>query len=386
MTTALEIDRGLMARLDALGVRIDVADDNTIALRNVPANSARFTKARTNLLMQRPRAGLPFIVGVDEDLEYVGADQAVARMFAAAQRQRGWRVLRVDLRATEPFQDVVERALKIVGFDGGEPAVATPSARSLHQARSGLLATAVSLTDRVRAGTAQPTIGREEAVETVVSSILQRHARLPVIAGNAGVGKTNLLHAVARRIETARPSFDVIRMDLSSLLAGTLFDADRENVLATLLTGAAHPDVVLCVERVDLIRRAAPQGPLLLNAAIEDGVKIVGTAPCNTTDWLRSLPFSGRLQFIELDEPDGPTVIDIVMRLGETLAAHHHVSIDEAVVRAAVDRAQALEGFFPAKAIALVDAAATRASLAGSPTLELVHVYVAATCIEGAGD
>jgi len=40
-----------------------------LLLHDVPADSCRFSKPRTSVLVKRLRAGLPFLVCVDEDLE-----------------------------------------------------------------------------------------------------------------------------------------------------------------------------------------------------------------------------------------------------------------------------------------------------------------------------
>ena len=375
---SLDLDRALVARLDTLGVRIEVADANTVAFKNVPAHPQRFTKARTNLLMQRPRPGLPFIVGVDEDLEYVGPDPALARLFAAGLRQRGWCVLRLDTGGHGRFQQVVERALAVIGFDGAEPAFDPQGASGSAGARSGLLAGATSLTALVRAGRSQPTVGRVDRIGAVASSVMQWQSCLPIIAGVPGVGKTNLLHGVARRLADMRPSLDLVRVDLAEILAGTLFDAERENLLVTLLEEAKAPGLVLCVERVDLVRLALPEGPLVLDAALEEGVRLIGTATPQAIGFLRSLPLAHRIRLVEIDEPDAGTVLDVLLVVRDQLARYHQVTIEDPLVRAAAERAAFLEGYFPAKAIALLDAAASRAALAGSPAVELIHVYLAA--------
>jgi ATP-dependent Clp protease ATP-binding subunit ClpA len=147
------------------------------------------------------------LICVDEDLGYTGTDSALARAFVAGHKQQGWRVLFVghDVRAN--IQSLIEEALGAVGFDGREPELKPPaSTGEAGAARGRLLATfAVEVsTDAVY----EPTIGREERIEEVVSSLLQWQVRLPLIVGDSGVGKTNLVKAVARRLQKCRPSFN----------------------------------------------------------------------------------------------------------------------------------------------------------------------------------
>jgi hypothetical protein len=374
----LDLDRLLVTKLQERGVRIDVSDANTVALKNVPAHAQRFTKERTNVLMQRPRAGLPFILGVDEDLDYVGPDPALARLFASGLHQRGWRVLRLDLSASDDFQVVVERALRVIGFDGREPELESGNAEAPGRPPLG----GTNLTRQLADGTLQPTVGRGDQIEAVVASLLQRHKRLPVITGESGIGKTNLLHGVARRLAAVRSSFNVFRVDLSETFTGTLFDAERENAFASLLTKGASPDRVLCLEHIELVRLAMPEGPLVLEAALEEGASIVGTTHPGAAARLQTLPFKTRLQVICLDEPDQSSATSALIAHRDALAAHHRVSIDDEVVSAAVARAGTLEGVFPGKGISLLDAAASRAALARAPAIELAHIYLAAADFE----
>src|SRR5207302_4539297 len=91
----LELKRALAKRLNECGVRIDVPDADTVLFRNVPLNHHFYSKAATNLLVKRTQPGTPFLVGVDEDLEYTGKVADLTRTFAAATKQQDWRILLV---------------------------------------------------------------------------------------------------------------------------------------------------------------------------------------------------------------------------------------------------------------------------------------------------
>ncbi|HSB11786.1 MAG TPA: hypothetical protein VLM38_20015, partial [Blastocatellia bacterium] len=173
-------------------VHLDAPDANTVLLRNVPANNRFFNKAHTNLLIKRPREGMPYLICVDEDLAYTGSDSALARAFIAGHKQQGWRVLFVGNGPRSNVQGLIEEALDAVGFDGREPELRPRAASVKPEVPGKLLASfAVEVsTDENH----EPTIGREERVEEVASSLLQWQVRLPLIVGDSGVGKTNLVH------------------------------------------------------------------------------------------------------------------------------------------------------------------------------------------------
>ncbi len=64
------LEPGLKGRPTQLRVRTNNPDDDTLLLHNIPADARSFNKPQISVLVKRPRAGLPFLVCVDEDLEY----------------------------------------------------------------------------------------------------------------------------------------------------------------------------------------------------------------------------------------------------------------------------------------------------------------------------
>ncbi len=120
-----EIERTLARRLRRRRVRLEAPDGNTVLLRDVPANRTFYNKSATNLLLKRLETGMPFLVCVDEDLEYVGTDQDVRRVFTGSVRREGWRTLHLGLPLQTDLQQAVTGALDLLGFDGHTPAVST---------------------------------------------------------------------------------------------------------------------------------------------------------------------------------------------------------------------------------------------------------------------
>jgi ATP-dependent Clp protease ATP-binding subunit ClpA len=373
----IELEQDLEKRLKQSRVRIDVSDSDTLFLRNVPARKGCFNKARTNLLIKRPGAGQPFLVCVDEDLEYTGADDQLLRAFTAAHRQQGWRVIYLEQARQEDARVAIENALRVLGFDGEEPVLsrAPDGAMQTQGVQGRLLASfGTDLSGQVRDGTLEPTIGHEEKIEAVLAALLQWQARLPLIAGKSGVGKTNLLYGVARRLNDLQPQRKVVAVDLGILMAGTLFDSERENLLSALFKEAlAVPGTVLAMEHLELALAGVPRGPWMLAQALEQGLKLIGTALDSLS--LDVDPLARRIQAVELNEPWPEEMTLMLMALRDRIAQHHRVRIDEAVVEAALKNAQWIAGCLPATAINLLDAAAAKAALAGRQEVALSDIY-----------
>jgi ATP-dependent Clp protease ATP-binding subunit ClpA len=372
------LEPGLKSRLKRLKVRIDNPDDDTLVLRNVPADSRCFSKPQTSVLVKRPRAGLPFLVCVDEDLEYVGPNRELARAFAAADCQQGWRVVSAGSGVYPQADDAVQQALAMLGAAGEATVPAKPPAR---RGGSSLLAQfAVNVTAQVRDGSAPHTVGRDEAAEQTATSLLSWQRRLPVMVGAPGLGKTNLLYQVARQLAEVRPDWQLLSVDLACLLAGALWEGEREKLLNMALEEAvAGGPMVLALERLELAVMTAPLTPWLLAGALDRGARLAATCLPPFVEKLNQGPLVRRMDPIEVTELAREDAAAALGHLRETLAAHHGVAIDAPVVEAAVARSLSLAGRLPDKAITLLDAAAARAAMLKQPAVTLCDVYLAAS-------
>jgi ATP-dependent Clp protease ATP-binding subunit ClpA len=378
----LKMDRQLAMQLRSQKVRIDVPSVDTVLFRNVPVSAGCFSKPSTNLLLKRPRTGLPFVVCVDEDLEYVGGDAVVQRVFAGDVKRAGWKTLRLTLAPEEPFGEVVRDALAVLGFGRDEPEL-RPTDPSGDSERRGLLAShGTDLSEQARQGRCEPTIGRETEVAEVVSAVLRfGQCRLALITGPSGVGKTNLLHASASLLMQRRPTCRLLCVDLAPAFAGSLFESDREASLASLLTQGLSEGAILALEHLELAL-TTPQGTLLLARALDDGLGVIGTVLPEYRNTLRGGVLERRVQVVDLREPGAGEAAAMVFSFRDRIADHHRVEVDEVCVKAGVRASEPLVGCLPAKAIDLLDAAAARAALCGARVVTADDVYHAAGMAE----
>lgn len=371
----LELEQDLATRLRQRRVQVETPDDDTLLCRRVPTNARFFNKPRTNLLIKRPHEALPFIVCIDEDLEYTGADGEIARLMAGGYRQQGWRVLTLGFDREVEFQSVIEAALGLLGFDGREPhlAVAEQTKRASLLARFG-----INLTKQANEDETVATVGRNEDVEDILGCLFQWQAQLAILVGEPGVGKSDLLRATARRLHERRPEFQLIEVNLGAMMVGTLFDAERENLLAALLGEATkQASAIVAMEHAEMGLINVPRGALLLEQALDNGAKLLATTLPGYVSRFMVGALARRAQVIELNEMTVSDTEAVLLGLRERLEKHHRVCIDEAVARAAVEIAGPLEGRFPAQAIALLDKAAARAALTGATVLSEYDIFLA---------
>ena len=375
----MTVDGRLVQILERSSVRIEEIDGDTIRLRDVPANARFFNKTRTNILIKRPRKGLPFVACVDEDLKYTGSDAQLARVFTGVGCQRGWRVLSLAPDAGPEATEAIDAALKAVGFNNRDPAVV--SAGPGNAGAAGALASfGTSLTPLVLNGEAEPCVGRKDQIEEAVCCLLQHHVRLPLIVSAPGVGKTNFLHGVARGlVGIGRSSRDVVLVDLGELFSGTLFHSEREKAFADLLEQAsASPGTAVAMEHLELALAEVPHGPYLLAQALDRGARLIGTTLPQYVQPFTLGALARRVQIIELAPLVPGDACEALLGHRDRVASHHGVAIPDALVRAVVDQARSVEGPLPATAVELLDAAAARAVAGREAEVGLHHLHMAA--------
>lgn len=364
----------MLRQLRKSGVRIEVPDQDTVLLRNVPLRERDcFNKQRTNMLCRKAGAGDGYLVFVDEDLSYRGPDTELHKAFTAGPTQNGWRALMLGSPVQPGAGTAVEDGLAALGFEGRPQLRATSGAGAAPagapEGQGALEAFGLDLSERIAADEdVEPTVGRVPQIEAVVSCLLRwGQARLPLVVGPSGTGKSNLLFAVARLLRRARPDVRVVRVDLASLFAGSLFEAEREKLLSALFREARErPDTVLAFEHAECVARETPHGLHLLAGALDGQTRIAGVLLPQHVHRFRAAPLARRIQWVPLREPSPRETAAILERLRPRLAAHHRVELGPSALRLCLKKALSLDGHLPAKAIVLVDEAASNAALLGT--------------------
>lgn len=362
------IDLSIVSILQNARAGMEILDDDTVVFQDVPTGEGFFNKEKTNILIKRPRPGLPFIIFVDDNLEYTGSDPGVARVFASGHKRSNWRALEINSGETD-FQRTVQRAIAIVGADGGDPRIENKIAGSTGSS-TGLLDTfGYNLLEEVENSPPTPCCKRmEKAVSEVVSCILRwGQSRLPVVCGESGVGKSFLMRHIALKFRETNPSLKPILVEVSRLFSGTLFGCDREQIFEKVLEEVVRSEnTALFIEDIDIAVTETHAGRNLLAGFLDRGAKIIGTCRPRHLNKLHQAPLRRRIQVINIDETTPAETIFALDNLREKISSHHGINIDETFPALCVKYAKDLPGRFPAKAIDLMDASASRARISGA--------------------
>lgn len=384
----MNVEPTLASELRSKDVRIEVPDEDTLVLRRVPINHRYFNKSSTNVLLKRARRGPVFLAWVDENLAYRGDDRSLLRVFTAGECRSGWRVLTISSGGFRDSSLALEASLAALGFRGEEPRVASPGHDIQREKTGGVRRFATNLTEQVRTMTAETTVGRSDEIERLAACLLcWKEARFGLVVGESGVGKTNLLHGLARALSERHAEVSVLRVDAAEITAGAFLETDRETIMLDLLDEVlSDRDAILAVERIDHALTRGGVVEELVSQALDRGLRMVGTALPGTLRRLRRPPLWRRTRVVPLSEPSAKDTAAILAALRTGIAQHHEIQIDEGLLPVAVKLAQGLPGRFPAKAIALLDQAASTASLLRAPLVSPDDLFSAARQSRVEGD
>ena len=235
------------------------------------------------------------------------------------------------------------------------------------------------LTRMAADGRLDPVIGREEELQRVIQILSRRTKNNPALSGEPGVGKTAVVEGLALAIaDGTAPAHllgrRVCALDLSAMVAGTKYRGEFEEKLKHVLQEVRRAgNIILFIDELHTIVGAgSAEGAIdaanILKPALSRGeIQVIGAT---TLDEYRKYiekdsALERRFQPITVREPTREQTLAILKGLRGRYESHHHLTITDRALEAAVDLSIRYlpQRFLPDKAIDLVDEAAAQARL-----------------------
>ncbi|MBK7424993.1 MAG: ATP-dependent Clp protease ATP-binding subunit ClpA [Propionivibrio sp.] len=232
----------------------------------------------------------------------------------------------------------------------------------------------VNLNELALQGKIDPLIGREKELERVIQTLCRRRKNNPLLAGEAGVGKTAIAEGLARRIvEHNVPEIlekaSVYALDMGALLAGTKYRGDFEQRLKGVLKQLSeNPHAILFIDEIHTLIGAgsASGGTLdasnLLKPALSNGqLKCIGATTFTEYRGIfeKDHALSRRFQKIDVNEPSIAETVEILKGLKTRFESHHGIKYSAAALTSAVELSVRFisDRHLPDKAIDVIDEA-----------------------------
>ena len=237
------------------------------------------------------------------------------------------------------------------------------------------------LTAMAAQGQLDPVIGREAELERVIQILSRRSKNNPVLLGEPGVGKTAVAEGLALAIADGTVPAHLLgrrvcALDLAAMVAGTKYRGEFEEKLRHVLAEVRRAgNIILFIDELHTIVGAgSAEGAIdaanILKPALARGeLRVIGAT---TLDEYRrhvekDAALERRFQPVTVAEPDRDGALAILRGLRSRYESHHHLTISDGALAAAVDLSiRYLPGrFLPDKAIDLLDEGCARARLSG---------------------
>lgn len=215
---------------------------------------------------------------------------------------------------------------------------------------------------------------RDELVRDIARVLMRSTKANPVLVGEAGVGKTALVEALARQlVQDVQPErlqgLRLVELPVSNLVAGSsLRGALEQRVNLIIEELRLRPDIVLFIDEFHVLVAGQAEQTIadILKPPLARGdIRVIGaTTPAEYDRSIRpDAALNRRMTPIHVAEPTSGETRELLGHIAPSLATHHQVRIDPASLEAAVTLSIAYQRDrrLPDKAIDLLEDACARA-------------------------
>ena len=225
-----------------------------------------------------------------------------------------------------------------------------------------------------REGLLDPVIGRDEEISHLINILSRRKKNNPLIVGEAGVGKSVLVEALAQQIADGNvpPSLrnmKIILLDVASIMAGSRMRGDvEERVMAIVQEVISSNDTILFIDEIHNIVSPGIPGSssdiasILKPALLQDNFRCIGATTLEeyTMYFEEDNALDRRFQTIFLKETSIEDTLEILKNIKPILEKHHDLRIANEALKVAVTLSDryVTDRYLPDKAIDLLDEAA----------------------------
>lgn len=171
-----------------------------------------------------------------------------------------------------------------------------------------------------------PAIAREEEIKKMILILLSPEKSV-VLTGKAGIGKTALVEGLSYKIQNhdvpnALANCKIYRINTSALLGTYEHDGVEEAKLQLLIDEIkGKKEIILFIDEVHTLVTSARNGGgvdflNMLKPGLDRGdIKIIGATTTQEFNeyLLKDKAFLRRFEKVEIEEPDGPTTVKILM-------------------------------------------------------------------------
>jgi type VI secretion system protein VasG len=290
--------------------------------------------------------------------------------------------IKADVLA-EDFAKILQRSKEnglAASQSGVAPGVASQALASSGAKQEALKRFTTDITEKARKGELDPIIGRDDEIRLCLDILMRRRQNNPILAGEAGVGKTAVVEGLALRVVAGDvpPSLKDVRihgLDIGLLQAGASMKGEFEQRLRNVIDevqASPHPIILFIDEAHTLIGAGGNAGTgdaaNLLKPALARGA-LRTIAATTWQEYKRHIEkdpaLTRRFQIVKVEEPGEEKCVQMMRNVAANFEKHHKVRILDEALEAAVrfSHRYITARQLPDKAVGLIDTACARVAL-----------------------
>jgi ATP-dependent Clp protease ATP-binding subunit ClpA len=220
-------------------------------------------------------------------------------------------------------------------------------------------------------------IERKDYLNQLIYILSKRQKNNPLLIGQAGIGKTQLVSALSKKLNQ-----DIYELDLGSLISGTKYRGEMEEKLVNAIKYVINQNAILFIDEVhNIVGAGSNDGSLdvanILKPYLSKG-KLKLIAATTLDEYYKYIEkdkaLTRRFQTIFIDEPSLEETKNILMGIKDVYEKHYQVYIEERLIDYIIELADnyILNKTFPDKAIDILDETLSRYKLLGINIYQLV--------------
>ncbi|MEK7493876.1 MAG: AAA family ATPase, partial [Patescibacteria group bacterium] len=182
----------------------------------------------------------------------------------------------------------------------------------------------------------EPFYGREKEMQRIVATLLRKSKNNPLLIGEAGVGKTAIIHGLCQKISRGDVPHElahkkVFALDMGLLVAGSMFRGEFEARLKDVIDEASDNEVILFIDEIHTIvgagnaSGALDAANMLKPALSRSGIRII--AATTPEEYRKSIEkdvaLARRFQPIMVREESEESTLALLERVRPSYEQHH---------------------------------------------------------------
>ena len=229
----------------------------------------------------------------------------------------------------------------------------------------------INLTDKAIDGKLDEVIGRSSELQEMIEILSKRGKKNPILTGEPGVGKTAIVNALAQKIVNDQVplnliGMDVLQLDLTALVAGTIYRGQFEQRIKNVIDEVTQVDnVILFIDEIHtLIGAGNSEGALdasnILKPHLADGsIALIGATTIDeySRHIQKDAALDRRFTSVLVNEPSITDTLEILNGIKYRYEKHHNVKYAKKTINSIVELSNKYitNRNFPDKAIDVMD-------------------------------